>query len=50
MTWSDYQLNMLKIQKLVTDSFGVKSRANDMLDELAKMSAAADADTNAETD
>ena len=50
MTWSDYQLNMLKIQKLVSDTFGVKSRANDMLDELAKMSAAADADTNAETD
>ena len=24
MTWSDYQLNMLKIQKLVSDSFGVK--------------------------
>ena len=41
---------MLKIQKLVSDTFGVKSRANDMLDELAKMSAAADADTNAETD
>jgi hypothetical protein len=50
MTWSDYQLNMLKIQKLMADTFGVKSRGNDMLNELAKMSASADADTNAETD
>ena len=41
---------MLKIQKLVADTFGIKARANDMLDELAKLSAAADADTNAETD
>jgi hypothetical protein len=50
MTWSDYQLNMLKIQKLAADTFGLKARANDMLGELAKMSASADADTNAETD
>jgi hypothetical protein len=50
MTWSDYQLNMLKIQKLAADTFGLKSRGNDMLGELAKLSASADADTNAETD
>jgi hypothetical protein len=41
---------MLKIQKLAADTFGLKARANDMLGELAKMSASADADTNAETD
>jgi hypothetical protein len=50
MTWSDYQLNMLKIQKLMADTFGLKARGNDMLGELAKLSASADADTNAETD
>jgi hypothetical protein len=50
MAWSDYQLNMLKIQKLAADTFGLKSRGNDMLSELAKLSASADADTNAETD
>ena len=50
LTWSDYHLNMLKIQKLAADTFGLKSRGNDMLGELAKLSASADADTNAETD
>ena len=45
-----YKSNMLKIQKLAADTFGLKSRGNDMLSELAKLSASADADTNAETD
>lgn len=50
MTWSDYQLNMLKTQKLLAEQFGLKSRANDVLAELDKLAAKLGADSNAETD
>ena len=50
MTWGDYQLNMLKVQKLMADQFGVKSRANDQLAELEGLAAKLGADANAETD
>ena len=50
MTWSDYQLNMLKVQKLMSDKYSVKARTNDMLADLAAMAASADAESNAETD
>ncbi len=50
VTWSDYQLNMLKVQKLLSEQFGVKSRANDQLAELDALASKLGADSNAETD
>jgi len=50
MTWSDYQLNMLKVQKRLSEQFGVKSRANDQLAELEGLASKLGADSNAETD
>ena len=49
-TWSDYQLHMLKVQKLMVDAFGVTSRVNDGIADLAALVEKLDADTNAETD
>ena len=50
MTWSDYQLNMLKVQKLLDEQFSIKARANDVLVDLEALSGAVDAASNAETD
>ncbi|MCT4610083.1 MAG: DUF4856 domain-containing protein [Pelagimonas sp.] len=50
MTWSDYQLNMLKAQKLLADTFGVEARANDQLAALEGLAGKLDAASNAETD
>ncbi|WP_350334360.1 DUF4856 domain-containing protein [Coralliovum pocilloporae] len=48
--WSDYKLNMLKVQKLMADQFGVKARANDATADLAALADKIDAVENAETD
>lgn len=50
MTWNDYQLNMLKVQKQLVDTFGIKSRANDQLAELEALAGALEAEAGAETD
>ncbi|MEM9330623.1 MAG: DUF4856 domain-containing protein [Pseudomonadota bacterium] len=50
LNWSDYQLQMLQIQKLMVDAFGVKAKDNDATSDLAALSAKIDADENAETD
>lgn len=50
MNWSDYQLNMLKIQKLMVDSFDVASKANDVTADLAAFADKMSADASAETD
>jgi hypothetical protein len=50
MGWSDYKLNMLKVQKVLSDKFDVKSRANDATADLAALAAKIDAVENAETD
>lgn len=49
-SWSDYQLHMLKVQKLMVDAFGVKARVNDATGDLAKLAKEMDKDMNAETD
>ncbi|MEM7424829.1 MAG: DUF4856 domain-containing protein, partial [Pseudomonadota bacterium] len=49
-TWSDYQLHMLKVQKLMADTFGVKAKVNDGTADLAAMVKEMEADENAETD
>lgn len=48
--WRDYQLHMLKVQKLMADAFGVESRVNDGLAELEGLSDALYNESNAETD
>lgn len=37
MTLGDYQVNMLKVQKLLIDTFDIESRANDATAELAAL-------------
>lgn len=48
--WSDYQLHMLKVQKLMADTFGVKAKVNDGTADLAKMVKEMETELNAETD
>ena len=48
--WRDYQLHMLKVQKLMVDTFGVESRVNDGLATLEELSDALYNESNAETD
>ncbi|MEM9060861.1 MAG: DUF4856 domain-containing protein [Pseudomonadota bacterium] len=49
-TWSDYQLHMLKVQKMLINDMGVKARANDATAQLAGLAEKLDTDSNAETD
>jgi hypothetical protein len=48
--WGDYQLHMLKIQKMMVDEFGVKARNNDQLSELEALASSLSATESAETD
>ena len=49
-SWSDYQLNMLKIQQMMVDTFSVKARANDALNDLQALTDKLDSASSAETD
>ncbi|MBO9409220.1 DUF4856 domain-containing protein [Shimia sp. R9_1] len=49
-TWSDYQLQMLETQKLLADTFGLKSRANDALADLETLAGKLNSADSAETD
>ena len=49
-TWGDYQLHMLKIQKMMVDEFGVKARNNDQLSELEALASSLSSTESAETD
>lgn len=48
--WNDYKLNMLKVQKLLSDTFDVKSRANDATADLSALADKIHEAENAETD
>ena len=50
MTLDDYQVNMLKVQKLLIDTFGIESRANDATADLAALADKLGATAAAETD
>ncbi|WP_170401897.1 DUF4856 domain-containing protein [Ruegeria arenilitoris] len=50
MTLDDYQVNMLKVQKLLIDKFGIESRANDATADLAALAEKLGATEAAETD
>ncbi len=46
----DYQINMLKLQQLLADDFGLEARKNDLSDELKNLAEAIEAAEAAETD
>ena len=50
LTWSDFRLNMLKVQQLMVKEFGVQARANDATGDLAALVDKLESDSNAETD
>jgi hypothetical protein len=50
MSMEDYQINMLKVQKLMVDSFGIEGRANDVIGTLADLAEKLGANEAAETD
>jgi len=50
MSWSDYQLNMLNVQKVLVDTFGIESRANDALADLEGLAGKLNSEASAETD
>ena len=50
ISWSDYQLHMLKIQQMMVDQFSVKARANDGLNDLQALTDKLDSASSAETD
>ncbi|SPJ30895.1 hypothetical protein [Falsiruegeria mediterranea] len=50
LSWSSYQLNMLRVQELLLDTFGIEARANDATAELAGLVQSLNTDGGAETD
>ncbi len=50
MTLDDYQVNMLKVQKLLIDTFGIESRANDATGDLAALAEKLGTTESAESD
>jgi len=50
MTLDDYQVNMLKVQKLLIDTFGIESRANDATADLAALAEKLGENASAEND
>ena len=49
-TWSDYQLHMLKVQRLMISEFGVAARKNDQTANLQALADKLESDSTAETD
>jgi len=50
MSLDDYQVNMLKVQKMMIDKFGVESRVNDATGDLADLAEKLGTNASAETD
>ena len=50
MSLEDYKVNMLKVQKLMIDAFGIQSRANDVTGDLAALADKLGSTEAAETD
>ena len=50
MTFNDYQLQMLQVQQLMVDAFGVTARANDKLADLAGLATKLGEASSSETD
>ena len=49
-SWADYQLHMLKIQKLMVDAFDVRAKANDMTGNMADLASKLGDANSAEND
>ena len=50
ITWGEYKLNMIKVQKLMIEKFGVKAKANDQTDKMAALAEKLGDLTSAEND
>ena len=50
MTWNDYQFNMLKVQKLMTDKFDIASLVNNKLGDIEALAGKLGIAESAETD
>ena len=50
MSWGEYKLHMLKVQKLMIDAFGVEARANDQTEGLAALAGSLGSASSAEND
>ncbi|SHH41158.1 protein of unknown function [Cognatiyoonia sediminum] len=50
ITWNDYQLQLLQLQQLMVDKFGVQSRVNDQLADLEGLAESLGSASTAETD
>jgi hypothetical protein len=50
LSWREYKLHMLKVQKLMVDAFGVEARANDQTEGLAALAASLGTAESAEND
>ncbi|WP_164660069.1 DUF4856 domain-containing protein [Tropicibacter sp. Alg240-R139] len=50
LSWSSYQLNMLRVQEQLLNAFGIEARANDATAELAGLVESLNTDGGAETD
>jgi hypothetical protein len=50
LSWGEYKLHMLKVQKLMVDAFGVEARANDQTEGLAALAASLGTSESAEND
>ena len=48
--WDEYQLHMLKIQKLMVDVFGIKAKSNDQLANISDLAAKLGGSNSAEND
>jgi hypothetical protein len=37
ISWDEYQMHMLKVQKLMVDAFGIDARSNDQIAKMADL-------------
>ena len=49
-SWEEYQMHMLKIQKMMIDKFGVAAKVNDQLDKMAALAGQMGSSDSAEND
>jgi hypothetical protein len=50
VSWGEYMLHMIKVQKLMLEKFGVKARNNDMTDKMASLTKSLGDGASAEND
>ena len=50
ISWGEYMLHMLKVQKLMVDKFGIKARNNDKISAMADLSKSLGGGNSAEND